>query len=453
MEATPVCELANSAYRLTVGLGGERVAVLVHDLATGSDIADLPYLYRATRPGAGGSLVTETIRGVAVVAGADTITLTGRLACGLRRRVADGVGRILPRLLSDHIAAMPFRHHATDPADWDNDFDLAGLMAQNGRELRVNRLAALEHGYVPAPRWHSEGWAWTQGRHTLAILKLNNEALEFSALGIEVDGDEVALCFAGCGMQGPEPSCLRRIAPGQTVTLGTTRLTTVAGGDEPACYALRAFLAENGCGLPEDYDPPVHWNELYDNPEWNVATPGYPPGRRSTRQLTYTRDLLLAEAAKAKDYHCEALYLDPGWDTALGSFLWGQEWLGDRKAFIDEVRQRYGLRVSLHCPLATWASFQGPAVATWPREARQMDANRRFVPVRGWSGDDVELLCLGSRQYLDEAEQRLLAHCADGVAFLMFDGNWWNGGCWNPAHGHPVPYTLADHCRAGLELA
>lgn len=62
-------------------------------------------------------------------------------------------------------------------------------------------------------------------------------------------------------------------------------------------------------------------------------------------------------------------------------------------------------------------------------------------------------VCWGSRQYLDEAAERLLAHCADGVAFLMFDGNWWNGGCWNPEHGHPVPYTMEDHIRADVELA
>jgi hypothetical protein len=35
----------------------------------------------------------------------------------------------------------------------------------------------------------------------------------------------------------------------------------------------------------------------------------------------------------------------------------------------------------------------------------------------------------------------------------MFDGNWWNGGCWNPDHGHPVPYTKEDHVRANVELA
>ena len=62
-------------------------------------------------------------------------------------------------------------------------------------------------------------------------------------------------------------------------------------------------------------------------------------------------------------------------------------------------------------------------------------------------------ICLGSKQYIDEAAKRLLAHCADDVVFLMFDGNWWNGGCWNPNHGHPVPYTMEDHIRANVELA
>ena len=62
-------------------------------------------------------------------------------------------------------------------------------------------------------------------------------------------------------------------------------------------------------------------------------------------------------------------------------------------------------------------------------------------------------LCLGSKQYRDEAERRLLANCADGAVFLMYDGNWWNGGCVDPAHGHPVPYLLEDHIRANLDLA
>jgi hypothetical protein len=62
-------------------------------------------------------------------------------------------------------------------------------------------------------------------------------------------------------------------------------------------------------------------------------------------------------------------------------------------------------------------------------------------------------MCLGSKHYLDEAEKRLLDQCADGVAFLMYDGNWWNGGCVDPEHGHPVPYRIEDHIRANLDLA
>jgi hypothetical protein len=63
------------------------------------------------------------------------------------------------------------------------------------------------------------------------------------------------------------------------------------------------------------------------------------------------------------------------------------------------------------------------------------------------------LLCLGSSQYLDEAAKRLLANCADGAVFLMFDGDGWNGGCVNPQHGHPIPYTIEDHVRANIAFA
>ena len=68
-------------------------------------------------------------------------------------------------------------------------------------------------------------------------------------------------------------------------------------------------------------------------------------------------------------------------------------------------------------------------------------------------GETKPTMCLGSKQYMDAAAKRLLACCADGVRFLMFDGNWWGGGCDDPSHGHPIPYTPADHFAANLELA
>jgi len=89
-------------------------------------------------------------------------------------------------------------------------------------------------------------------------------------------------------------------------------------------------------------------------------------------------------------------------------------------------------------------SWYPRSVATWPAEALRMDAAGRLI-----EGS----ICLGARQYLEAAAERLLDHCRDGVVYLMFDGNWYNGGCWNPDHGHPVPYTMEDHVRANLSLA
>ncbi len=216
------------------------------------------------------------------------------------------------------------------------------------------------------------------------------------------------------------------------------------GDYKQAYYAFRTFMDENNCRFPKGYNPPVHWNELYDNPEWHLHTLGNPPSPRMTRPVTYTKDLLEQEAQKACDYSCKSLYLDPGWDTDFGTFLWGEDWLGPRKEFIQKIQKQYGLGISLHCPLAPWMSRDGRGVSSWPSEAFKMDADGNIAKGR---------ICLGSKQYLDEAGKRMLANCGDGVTFLMFDGNFWNGGCWNPNHGHPVPYTMEDHVRANLELA
>jgi hypothetical protein len=250
--------------------------------------------------------------------------------------------------------------------------------------------------------------------------------------------------FGGAAQLEGEPDSLRSIAPGQSVALGVTRMVSVAGGHPAASYAFRAFLDEQGCHFPAGFNPPVHWNELYDNPEWSTGTPGRPPGPRHTRALTYTKALIFEEAAKAQAYGCQALYLDPGWDVAFGSLLWDTDRLGDLSAFVAEVRARYGLSVSLHCPLAAWASQDGSSTHLWPAAALRHNADGQ---VRAGA------MCQAAHQYSDEAARRLLALCAGGVQFLMFDGNAWPGECWNPGHGHSVPLTYNEHCAANTELA
>ena len=476
-------ELMNKVYRLTVSTADRQVYIRLHDLVMDFTLADGAYFYRASRPCDEGTIVARWLKDVAVKVNGDNLEITGVLAglelqhhlrlptnhalleeciilhnptgtvielenfaTGMRRRIADAVGRIAPELKNDRLIAIPFRHRPSDPSDFDIDFQLADLIQQPGREHRANTGSPSwpQYGYLPSMQWASEGWAWTHGEHTLGIFKFNQEAMEFGVLSPETDEDGLDLRFGGANMVAGDPSSLCNILPGQTIKLGLTRYETVKGDYKQAFYAFRAFLDENGCRFPKSYNPPVHWNELYDNPEWHLSSAGEPAGPRMTRQLTYTKSLIEEEAKKACEYNCESLYLDPGWDTDFGTFLWGEQWLGPRKQFIQEIRKRYGLGVSLHCPLATWVSRDRRGVSNWPSDAFQMDADGEIV-----EGE----ICLGSQQYLNQAAKRLLDHCTDGIVFLMFDGNWWNGGCWNPKHGHPVPYRMEDHIRANVELA
>ena len=485
---TPTWRLANDAYDLTVSLPDGQVRVRLHDKRLGCTIADGPYVYRAARAAPDGLALSTRLLNAAVRAEGDTLLITGQLAglalehrltlpagrpileerlrlrnpaaeraaleqfaCGFQRPITTDLAVLLPGRQDDRLVSIPFRHRITGAGGL-NEFSLAQLLSQPGQEARVNDLAPIEYGYVPAMQRSADGWAWLHDGHALGIFAFCQEAMVFSVLGVEVSAGGVSLRFGGASLVNGEPAALGRMAPGQVVDLGVTRLETLPGDWQSAAYAFRDFLDEHGCRFPPGFDPPVHWNELYDNPEWNVGSPGLSPANQMTRPLTYTRALLLDEARKARDYSCEALYLDPGWDTDFGTFHWGEAWLGDSADFVRTVRDDYGLSLSLHCPLATWMSRDGRATASWPEAARRRGPDGQPIIWEGWSGRRAPSVCLGASQYLDEAERRLLALCAAGVTFLMFDGNWWNGGCWNAEHGHPVPYTLEDHVQANLEL-
>jgi len=474
--------LENAGYRLETRAEGRLLRVRLIDRVAGFTLADGPYTYSATRAGPEGSIQARWLESPVIETAPNRLTVSGRLAgLSLRhqfslpadtgvleerivlhnpgkqtvhledfqayfsRRITNTVGEVLPELAEDRWAGVPFRHRATDIARFDVDLTCADLLRLVGRSPRTTDapLTWPVYGSVPAPCWASEGWAWERGSHATGIFTFNQEGMSLSQIGAVVDEKGARVRFGGAGMFAGDPSALTAIAAGQTVALGITRYVSVANDRREAWYAFRSFLSDQGCALPSGFDPPVHWNELYDNPEWNLASAGT-PAAGPTRQVTYTRALLEVEAAKAKRYGCQSLYLDPGWDTAFGTFQWGEKWLGSRKDFIRALKESYGLGLSLHCPLATWMSLDARGTTAWPRESFQMDRD----------GKSIEgAVCLGSRQYLDLAEQRLLEHCADGVGFLMFDGNWWNGGCWNPEHGHAVPYTLEDHCRAQIDLA
>jgi hypothetical protein len=654
-----VRELANAAYQLDVSLAQGQVRVRLEDKILDLCLAQGPYYYSARK--SDGQKV-ETFRGledVKISGSGGTLVIRGKLAgldledrfalfpnrplleerilvqnhtdglialsgfeAGFLRTVTDKGGEVLPELAHDRWVAVPLRVRASDAKGFLNDFTMQQLSTQPGYEARMD----MEQRYsqIPSPHHASEGWSWTHGEGALGIYAFNQENMLFSVVSAHKEGGETSLRFGGACMISGEPAALTRIAPGQTVDLGTIRYESMKGGWHEAMYGFRNWLDEKGCHFPKDYDPPVHWEQLYDM-----------EGAWDDRLHRYTRSALEEEAQKAVAYHCQALYLDPGWDTTFGSLIWGENWLGPRAQFIHEMESKYRLKVSLHCPLATWISTTYPmgpsAMGEWPAGARRRppadepslremlrvpavrEGRRNLallpgaqaqassvlaggsMPIHqiahlndGWYGnsaswiadqmpawaeidlgsvrrisqvilgndhrgeytdrattslrilaatnyaadssasgwrtvaryegegiqqekrftfepvdarwvrvellkslagmgrlDEIEiyeaepvapeqvkafareakrgpesagtgktgpLLCVGSRQYLDEAEKRLQANCADGAVFLMFDGNWWNGGCGNPEHGHPIPYRMEDQIQANVDL-
>ncbi|MGC8667696.1 MAG: discoidin domain-containing protein [Chthonomonadales bacterium] len=541
------------------------------------------------------------------------------LEVSFQRPVVDQDGHSLAGLTGDRFAAVPLRHRATDPKGFQNDFSLDELFAQPGWYPQIDGFQRYRQ--VPWDGRIADGWAWIHGSMAMGIFAWCADHLRFSVITTRREGNGGVMHFGGLRMVAGEPAVLTRLVPGAWADTGVTRYVCVPGGWKEAAYAYRSFLDAHGCRFPRGYNPPIHWEQLYDM-----------EGAWDHRKEQYTLAALEREAEKGREYSCEALYLDPGWDTAFATFLWDEDRLGAQADFVRELRRKYDLALALHCPLATWMSvpfIMGPSgVDTWPPAAKRIppeisDAEFRVPAVRngrrnlalmpaaraeassvydngrmeihqvahlndGWYGnerswiagampawaqvdlgavyrvgsvalgnehflrytdraathlriytaqshmpsssdlawelaadvagrrlagtevisfppreaqwvrveilaadeglprlDEIEvyeadpcseadaaaferscrrgpapkpasdgpLICLGSRQYLDEAEKRLLKLCSDGAVFLMFDGNWWNGGCINPDHGHPVPYTWEDHIQANLTLA
>jgi len=483
--------LTNTAYRLEVTNGPSGLTLALRDQRMGMAVAD-GLIYRAQRTVAEGALLSRELKSCSVAVTGDELTIRGKLAgldleqrftlpagkpcleeqitlvngtseairleefeAGFRRRVASMTGRVLAGLTEDRIVALPFRKRPTDAEGELHDYTLNQLLTQPGGAQRVNMEESWQadrgiSGYVPSRHRSAEGWAWTHRDSSLCVFKFSQDLLEFSALSTVVEPDGVSLRFGGACMVDGLPSRLLAIPPGRSVVLGLNRYQTVSGDYVEGLYAMREFLDERGCRFPADYNPPAQWNELYDSPFWDVDTPGKPDGNiDDTRAVLYTKALMETEAAKARDYSCESLYLDPGWDSNFGTLIWGEKWLGPRREFVDRMKKEYGLGLSLHCPLASWMSHpvmrtNNPGVRAYPETSFRKDAEGKIL---------TNSICCGSRQYLDLALRRMLESCADGVGFLMFDGDWYQGGCWNRDHGHPVPYREEDQVEAVSGLA
>jgi hypothetical protein len=471
-------ELTNSAFRLSVAVNKPEIQVRLEETQIPLRLSEGNYTYRARERGssreifglqeAKATVTGQTLTISGKLAGLDLeqsfylppdkpffeehirlhnpgsrrISL-GKLEMGFPLIIRDQNHNLVPELVNDRLVAVPFRHRSDDKSGVTNDYDLTKMPDNPGWEYRPNFAEPIVP--ITSPNHFSEGWAWIHGNRGIGIFSFDQENLVYSVLSPIRTPTGAGLRFGGaCYLPiQSEPSKLCRIDPGDTMDLGVTRYQSVAGGYNDVAYALRAMLDEKGCRFPKNFNPPVHWEQLYDM-----------EGAWDNRITNYTKSRVEKEAVKGVEYSCEALYLDPGWDTTFGSFLWGDQWLGPRKQFIEEMQAKYGLKVSLHTPMPPWTSIKGgemgpSSVSEWPVAAR------RTAPPETLNVPPVKAdprICMGSKDFMDEAERRLLANCADGVVYLMFDGTGWNGWCSDSTHGHPIPYLQEDHMRDCIEL-
>jgi hypothetical protein len=324
------------------------------------------------------------------------------------------------------LVAVPFRRALQGRVGEYQDFSFEEIIANAG----PRRDRWPEDSKIP--RMGSEGWIWSQEGTSLLVAKHSPEAIEFSILSVKGRKGDESLVFGGASTWHGDPEEAAVLEAGGEYTFAPTRYIPVNGGIKEGYYAFRDLMDSHGHGTPQGFNPPVHWNELYDNPLW------WGEDTYRKRQELYDLAHMEEEAEKAREIGCEALYLDPGWDTSFGSSLWPPYRLMEAGEFVDLMRQKYGLGVSLHMPLAVWCD-----ATQYPLEAHR----------RRKDGAMLDSLCSASPAYLRTKEERLLKLAEAGFVYYMFDGSAFPGECWDPAHGHSLPLRRSEHCRSILKLA
>jgi hypothetical protein len=349
-----------------------------------------------------------------------------------------------PDTLKNYVfTAVPYRREPTGGRSQYADYTLDQVL-HSRRRSRLRSLPDLNTDVARKSQqqmftddYISEAWALTDGKQGFLISKYNQAGRDFALLDtVPVAGDKPGLRWGGAGQPLTNVEGLYRLAPGETYDFGVTRLTPFTGDLTQGFYTYRAETESRGHALPKNYDPPSHWNELYDNKLWWTGDSVNP----DLRKKFYTLADMKEAAAKAQDMGCEALYCDPGWDTPQSSKIWGAERLGPLPDFLALLKDNYGgLKLSLHTPLSAWTG----ANADLPPG----------TPMIGEDGGTSNRPCGASNQYVDVTVKRLGDLAAAGVAFFMFDGTVYIGECFAKDHGHALPSTTAEYVDMTNKIA
>jgi hypothetical protein len=339
------------------------------------------------------------------------------------------------------VTAIPFRREPNGSRSQYAEFSLAQVLTEQYSSELWTSDATVTSAYA------SEGWAWTDGKQGFLLSKYSQKGMEWSLLDrVPLEARQSGFRWGGCGIYRGDPEHGAWLLPGDSHRFGMTRLSAYTGGMREGFDTFRQEMEERGHGCPNGFNPPVHWNELYDNKLWWL--PNDQQNDPEMRKKYYSLADMKREAAKAKSIGCQALYQDPGWDTSFASKIWDESRLGPYKTFTEMLQRDYGLKSALHSPLSGWGD-----PTSYPKESYRLDRFGRrssWVPSNGFESSP---LCGASRQYVDETARRLLALAREGCSYFMFDGTRYHSECWDPNHGHTVPARREEHVQATLRLA
>lgn len=471
-----IAELATPELRLKIRAGHGVECHLVH-LPSGLELANGAYSYSFGDPlfqEARADRATIILRGstesgiavehrFSVMPEADAIeeqiTITN-LTSGILDLNEARCGFVLPIATADaqskqaatpqSFSAVPFLREPSGTTSQYSEYSLAEILSRRFTSELWQRWTGIPAPVEPTPAYAAEGWIWRQGDHGFLVTKYSQAGMEWSLLDrVPLAGNSVGLRWGGFGGYRGNPDRSTWLAPHESHTFGVIRITPFTGGRNRGFYAFRAEMASRGHRHPDRFDPPLHWNELYDNKLFFQPDSDDPAVRRKYYSLADMK----AAAAKAKWFGCEALYLDPGWDTNFASKIWDQARLGPLQAFTAMLRADYGLGCSLHTPLSGWCN-----PTSYPQDCHRLD---RFNRRARWEGQfpepkpspDYPPICGASDQYVEETLRRLHALAAAGAGFFMFDGTTYHAECWDARHGHAVPARTQEHVDATVRLA
>lgn len=332
------------------------------------------------------------------------------------------------------LIAIPFR---LQPDGKKHDYQLDDVYHGRYQCSEFRNDLSVREEIMDRGRARSEGWAWSDGENGLLIIKYNPENIEFSMLETEQINGNVYLNFGGASPSlCNEPLKDGVLKPGQNMAFGLSHYLFYEGRWRMGAYLFRDYMSGLGHGTPDNYDPPVMWNELY-----NI---GWHHSNHEALARHYTLDTIREEAEKARDMGCEAIYLDPGWEVCEGGTTWDEERLGDIKEFVRVMKSDYGLKVGLRTIGRSYFD-------DYPGMYR-LSHNGTIGYHMPYSFKPFYEPCICNKDYRVEKLKRILRLAEAGINFIMFDEFDWRGPCFNPSHGHPVPSTPGMHAEAVSDI-